>query len=180
MGTEDPDMGAYGGVWACSWYDYCDLDEDGYFNPACDGPDCDDADPETFPGAPELCDGDDNDCDGTIPPDEVDGDGDLWLICEGDCDDTDPSSNPGAIESKATSTCGDGKDNDCDGLVDGADPDCEPAGPCTARIVPISRVPMTVWLIPGLAIAVLNRRITRKNRGGHPRPNADSSDRPSS
>lgn len=40
-----------------------DDDNDGYFE--CEG-DCDDADPNTYPGAPELCDGMDNNCDGVI------------------------------------------------------------------------------------------------------------------
>ncbi len=40
------------------------------------GDDCDDDDPDTFPGATELCDGKDNSCDG--------------LIDEGHCDDGNP------------------------------------------------------------------------------------------
>lgn len=39
-------------------------DADGDGRPA--GIDCDDSDPATYPGAPELCDGVDNDCDGQV------------------------------------------------------------------------------------------------------------------
>ncbi len=39
-----------------------DADADG--SPA--GDDCDDNDPSVFPGADELCDGVDNDCDGAV------------------------------------------------------------------------------------------------------------------
>lgn len=93
----------------------CDRDGDGYDPPYCGGLDCNDSDPEIFPGAPELCDGEDNDCDGVIPDDEADEDEDDWLVCEGDCDDTDPLTYPGAVE-----ICGDGIDQDCDGI----DPEC--------------------------------------------------------
>lgn len=43
-----------------------DLDMDGFFSPACGGADCDDRDPERFPGRAEDCDGDDDDCDERI------------------------------------------------------------------------------------------------------------------
>jgi len=81
-----------------------DADQDGY----TDTTDCDDSDPLTFPGATELCDGLDNDCDDVVPDDELDGDGDGMPTCEGDCDDTDETVYEGAEEA-----C-DGLDNDCD------------------------------------------------------------------
>lgn len=106
--------------------------------------DCDDADPERYPTAPERCGDVDHDCDGLfgdddpdLAPDEgsttwadLDGDGfgdpaSAAVACvpdEGrvsnpdDCDDTDEWTFPGAPE-----VC-DGRDNDCDQLVDDSDP----------------------------------------------------------
>lgn len=49
-----------------------------------------------------------------------DDDGDEYSTCEDDCDDGDPAVNPGVAED-----CSDEIDNDCDGLVDEQDPDCE-------------------------------------------------------
>ena len=76
--------------------------------------DCDDNDPNSFPGAVELCDGLDNDCNGFPDADiggEADRDADGSLSCE-DCDDLDGENFPGNPES-----C-DNADNDCDGVVD--------------------------------------------------------------
>jgi hypothetical protein len=94
-----------------------DLDGDGF--DSCDT-DCDDTRSATYPGALEQCDGLDNDCDGVVPQDEIDGDGDGWVPCYLDCDDTNPDIHWGTDE-----ICDDGVDNDCDGSVDGEDAECE-------------------------------------------------------
>lgn len=85
-----------------------DLDGDGFGASV----DCRDDDRFIFPGAPEPCDGVDNNCDGVID-DGFDRDDDGWTVCEGDCRDNDAASYPGAPE------VADGVDNDCDGIVDG-------------------------------------------------------------
>jgi hypothetical protein len=60
-------------------------------------------------------------CIGIHNPDQEDIDGDgAGAAC--DCDDTDPAVNPGADE-----LCTNSLDEDCDGLIDGDDPDCLPA-----------------------------------------------------
>jgi hypothetical protein len=127
---------------------YADGDGDGFgdatsTSAACDQPsgyvadatDCDDASSTTFPGANELCDDVDQDCDGELDEDAVDmadwyadadadgfGDPDVATAAcdqpagtvadDQDCDDADGSVNPNAVE-----TC-DGLDQDCDGEAD--------------------------------------------------------------
>ena len=110
------------------------VDEDGDGVPASE--DCDDGDPAVYPGAEELCDGVDNDCDGEIDvgasdaslwTEDRDGDNygdddtaieaceppsEIYVAQGGDCDDLDPVSHPGAAE-----RCDD-IDNDCDGTID--------------------------------------------------------------
>jgi len=101
---------------------YLDADGDSYGDPdtasdACFAPDdhvenaddCDDTDPDTHPAAEEICDGEDNNCDGRSDI-NIDVDGDGVAECD-DCDDNDPARFPGNPE-----IC-DGVDNDCDGVV---------------------------------------------------------------
>ena len=90
-----------------------DNDGDGFEDEACGGNDCDDTDAATYPGADEVCDGADNDCNGVLPVDEEDVDGDGWMVCDGDCNDSHPHVYPGAY-SDGPGPC-DGYDNDCDG-----------------------------------------------------------------
>jgi hypothetical protein len=92
-----------------------------------DGPDCDDDDSASYPGATEVCDGNDNACTGTIPANETDDDSDNYVECSpfndtqgdnpgisgGDCNDGAIAVHPGAAED-----CTDGIDNNCDGLTD--------------------------------------------------------------
>jgi MYXO-CTERM domain-containing protein len=75
-----------------------EVDDDGDGHYVCDG-DCDDTNPQAYPGAPEQCDGEDNDCDNDVDEDvNVDGDGDGFTACDDDCDDSDPQTYPGAQE----------------------------------------------------------------------------------
>jgi len=81
-------------------------DDDGDGVTAANG-DCNPADPTIYPGAPELCDGKDHDCNGIVD-DTCDDDKDGYAILAsdklpgGDCNDQDPLISPGAVEVPAT------------------------------------------------------------------------------
>jgi hypothetical protein len=123
--------------------DACDPDKDGDQDPAAT--DCDDLDATVRHGAPEACNGKDDDCDGSV--DEAgssgcsaffrDADGDTWgvagdtrCLCAadvaggygatrgGDCNDGDAQVNPGATE-----ICNDKNDNCVGGVDEGCDAD---------------------------------------------------------
>ncbi|MFH1466705.1 MAG: SUMF1/EgtB/PvdO family nonheme iron enzyme [Pseudomonadota bacterium] len=105
-GDDDPDL-ADAPLW------HMDYDGDGYGSAgvydleACEQPegyvedatDCDDADPSANPAGVEVCDGVDQDCDGTVDQGTecYDDDGDGQTEEEGDCDDADPAVYPGAV-----------------------------------------------------------------------------------
>ncbi len=125
---------------------FLDADGDGYGTEdatmtACSQPDgfvpqagdCNDTSPEVNPGAEEVCNNTDDDCDGQVDEGvmspffldaDSDGFGDPavpveacsapegYVIDDSDCDDTHAAINPDATE-----VC-DGMDNDCDALVD--------------------------------------------------------------
>ncbi len=136
----------------CTWVFFADVDGDAHGDldasvTACTAPaghvargdDCDDTDAAIHPGAAEMCNAVDDDCDETIDEDVIDallwyadGDGDgfgdrgsFTMACAqpsgssengDDCDDDDAAVSPTAEE-----TCN-GIDDDCDALVDAIDP----------------------------------------------------------
>jgi len=98
-----------------------DADRDSFDSVDCGGTDCDDNDPGRYPGAGEVCDGDDEDCDPATLGQDGDWDGDGFVSvaccneqpdgspgCGDDCDDTMSGINPGTPES-----CNE-VDDDCD------------------------------------------------------------------
>jgi len=134
---------------APDWYPDADADGHGDAfgaTPACDpvpgyldaGDDCDDSDAAVFPGADERCNERDDNCDGVadegVPTDsptwygdaDTDGYGDAteavvscpapdgYVADATDCDDRAADVSPAGVE-----TC-DGRDEDCDGVVDDA------------------------------------------------------------
>lgn len=126
-----------------------DADDDGFAPIECGGADCNDLNPNTFPGAGEDCfDGDDNDCNGVFdcfdPVCDEDACGCMPSpeLCEGgvdeDCDTTVDCNDPDCLGTPAcgcadveAGLCDNGFDDDCDDAIDCDDPDCSGDMICT-------------------------------------------------
>ena len=115
-----------------AWSDY-DQDHDGVDSDVYGGTDCDDTDITVYPGAPEISDGKDNDCNGYSEDDDGDGDGltsedELSLGTDPALGDTDGDGLSDGDETPNMSLV----DTDNDGTADPFDTDDDDDGILTA------------------------------------------------
>lgn len=147
----------------------CNAPDDGY---TLDHTDCDDSRADTYPGAPELCDQADNNCNSVPDADEsefadliqyedLDEDGfgtDVvnegsclpgYALLSGDCNDQDATIHPDAPE-----VWGNDVDENCDGELPSADIYVNPAG-----VAPVQGAPVYVSIPAALDAAVAGQTI---------------------
>ncbi|MDY0001337.1 MAG: DNRLRE domain-containing protein [Polyangia bacterium] len=156
-------------------YEVVDGDGDG----VPDGPDCDDSDPDRHPGAVELCNGLDDDCDGLVDEGCPCSNGDTRAC------GTEEGACVAGVETCAAGEwgpclggvgpvaeiCADGLDNDCDGVVDNGctaadggpdDPGHPPirtgCSSCSAgdSLGPVALIPLLAFF--GLVLGAFGRR----------------------
>ncbi len=123
-----------GGDAVCTSSRYPDSDGDGYDSSV----DCDDNNPSINPGSDEVCDGLDNDCDGTIDQ-GFDVDGDSVADCFDNCPETfniDQTDFDDDSLGDACDICPDVPENDYD-----ADGVCGDADICDGTMIPEETVP---------------------------------------
>ena len=162
---------------------YPGLDADGDGFDVCS--DCDDDVAEINPAQAEVCDGLDDDCSGLIDDVDEDGDGDSPIECGGtDCDDSDPAVGAGTdADSDGFDACEDCDDDDpdiwpgapeacdevdsdCDGLVDGLDPDVGATGEPpvsltqTAINLPFCLIGQVNFTVSGTTVGIYDAQVT--------------------
>jgi hypothetical protein len=124
----------------CDGTDLTDADEDGFDAMVVGGDDCNDTDPNSNPDATEVCDDEDNDCNGIVDEEDAFGCAPWWLDADDDgygsddtkclcgpsgdytadsatdCDDDDDAVNPGATAWASLPRSDDSWDWDCNGV----------------------------------------------------------------
>jgi len=124
--------GDTGGQVPSAYQPTCDNDADGYLsdNFSCGGNDCNDNNTNINPGASEVCDNSDNNCNGQTD-EGVTNTCYIQPIIPGSCTSYNQCGLCPTLPSESGNLCGDGLDNDCDGYADCADLSCVGTPSCS-------------------------------------------------
>ncbi len=92
---------------------------------------------------------------------DTDTDADAYFrVCGYDCNDTNNNVNPGNAERIVSNNCNDNLDNDCDGLKDGFDPDCQASFDVTSFVASASGQTVTLTATTNSGAACKHSNIT--------------------